>query len=284
MRPSKFFLIKSIVLGFCVFLLSPPLLSAAGATIIMHGWHISSSTEEPAWTAAMQNTIDDEWLESEGRLGVITVTGTPGNLTATCSSWDLDLSNSTHGEIVIRVDWHQVADHLTIGVTAQEVAAVIAPKLYQAQGSIPAPAELPIHLIGHSRGGEMICEIARLLGEQGIEVDQLSPLDPHPLTSSDPQPTPPLPAIIDTPVALYENVLFVDNYRQNISDPEGEYIPGAFNRLWTSLIHGYHDNFVPGGGSRRRKNRFLSPPPAKSSRPLPTPISWWAFYFRRRRK
>jgi len=246
MKQERLSLSPFIILGYCiVFFLSSAWLQAAGTTIIMHGWHVSSSTEEPAWTAAMQQAIDDQWLDSEGRLGVITVTGTTGNLVVSCDPWDLDLSNSTHGEIVIRVDWHQVADHLTSGVSAQEVAAAIAPRLYQPQGDTPALVELPMHLIGHSRGGGMICEIARLLGEQGIEVDQLSPLDPHPLTSSDPQPAQPLPPVIDTPVAIYENVLFVDNYWQNISYPEGEYVPGAFNRLWTSLPGGYHNSSIP---------------------------------------
>ncbi len=75
-------------------------------------------------------------------------------------------------------------------------------------------------------------------------MDHLTPLDPHPLTTtgSDPQPLPPLPAIIDTPVAVYENVLFADSYWQNITYPEGEYVSGAYNRLWTSIPGGYHNH------------------------------------------
>jgi len=100
-------------------------------------------------------------------------------------------------------------------------------------------SELPIHLIGHSRGGGMIFEIARLLGLQGIEVEQVTALDPHPLTAADPQPI--TGNIMDTPIKLYENILFVDNYYQNIAAPKGQYLTGAYNRLWTSMPGGYHN-------------------------------------------
>ena len=216
--------------------------SAAGVTILIHGWH--SSGDVPWWTGAMQSAIAAQHLGDEENFGTITVTGTAGNLVATCDPWNVNLGSSSSGEIVITVDWHAVSDHIVWGVAAQEVAAVVVTKIYEAQGVDLALAELPIHLIGHSRGGGMVCEIARLLGEQGIEVDHLTPLDPHPLRAVpfDPQPTPPLPAIVDTPVAVYENVLFADSYWQNITYPEGENVTGAYNRLWTSIPGGYHNH------------------------------------------
>lgn len=222
-------------------MLASGIVSAAGVTILIHGWHISSTV--PWWTGGMQAAIGTQRLGGEQNFATLTVTGTTGNLAANWTAWNVDLSNSDRGEIVVKVDWNAVSDHLVSGVTAQEVAAVVAPKIYEEpQPGEPALAELPIHLVGHSRGGGMVCEIARLLGEQGIDVDHLTPLDPHPLTSADPQPIPPLPAIIDTPVSVYENVLFADCYWQNISYPEGEPVAGAYNRHWTSLPGGYHDN------------------------------------------
>jgi uncharacterized repeat protein (TIGR01451 family) len=218
-----------------------PLL-AAGVTIVTHGWNPVAGSGEPAWTGAMQAAISDNYLGGEEHFGTITITGVHGNLTATCSPWNVALASSTNGEIVIRVDWSAVADHFTSGVPAQEVAAAIAPKIYQGQGGAPPLAELPIHLVGHSRGGGMVCEIARLLGLQGVEVDQLTPLDPHPLTVADPQPVIP---VVDTPVALYENVLFADSYWQDVDFPEGEYVTGAYNRLWSSLPGGYHNHPNP---------------------------------------
>jgi len=46
------------------------------------------------------------------------------------------------------------------------VAAVLATLIFQSQNSQPALSELPIHLIGHRRGGGKVFEIAHLLGLQ----------------------------------------------------------------------------------------------------------------------
>jgi Leucine-rich repeat (LRR) protein len=208
----------------------------AGVTIIVHGWNPDGS--QPAW---MQNMADAIIARSggAGKIGTITVSGSLGSLTATCSNWNFDLATQTSGEIVVLVNWTAVSNHLTMKVPAQDVAAVITPKIYQTQGSQPPLSELPVHLIGHSRGGGMVFEIARLLGLQGVEVEQVTALDPHPLTAADPQPI--TGNIIDTPIKLYENILFVDNYYQNIATPKGQYLTGAYNRLWTSLPGGYHN-------------------------------------------
>jgi hypothetical protein len=213
----------------------------AGVTIIVHGWNPNGN--QPAWMTPMANAIITR-SGGVGQVGTITVTGTVGNLTATCSNWNFNLASATSGEIVIIVNWTAVSNHLTTGVTAQSVAAVIAPKIYQGQNGQPALSELPIHLIGHSRGGGMVFEIARLLGLQGIEVEHVTALDPHPLTVSDPQGVaPPIGPgqTIDTPIQIYENILFADNYYQNITYPTGQYLTGAYNRLWTYLPGGYHN-------------------------------------------
>ena len=85
-------------------------------------------------------------------------------------------------------------------------------------------AELPIHLIGHSRGGSLVYALAGLLGEKGVWVDQVTTLDPHPLI---------IPGDLGNPDCgggpydsiplVYENILFADNYYQangnSIFDP-----------------------------------------------------------------
>lgn len=214
----------------------------AGVTVIIHGWNVAAG--EPTWTEAMQDAIIAE-LGGAAAKAKITVTGSKDNLTATCNPWDLNLDAAASGEVVVRVDWTAVANHLTTGVPAQDVAAAILPKLTQSQNGEPALARLPIHLIGHSRGGGMVHELARLLGEAGVEVEQVTALDPHPLTAADPQglPAPLGPGnTIDTPVAVRENVLFTESYWQGIDYPEGQYVPGAYNREWTSLPGGYHEH------------------------------------------
>jgi len=211
--------------------------SGAGVTIITHGWN--PDEEQPVWMDSLANAILSR-TQGIGAIGKITVTGSAGNLTATCSDWDFNLTTTTSGEIVILLDWTAVADHLTTSVTAQEVAAAVVPKIYQSQEGQPALSELPIHLIGHSRGGGMVFEIGRLLGLQGLEVEEITALDPHPLTEDDPQPLLGS-SVIDTPCNVYENVLFAEVFYQDIEYPEGEYVTGAFNRLWTNLPGGYHN-------------------------------------------
>ncbi|MCX6879950.1 MAG: SBBP repeat-containing protein [Verrucomicrobia bacterium] len=218
-------------------------ISGNGVTIITHGWNPVSSA--PTWLASMRDDIAAGYLGNERNYATITVTKPAGSLVVTTSPWDFDLSAGVTGQILVVLDWSAVANHLTSGVTAQAVAAAVVDKIVTDQNGKQPLAELPIHLIGHSRGGGMVLELARLLGERGVVVDQVTPLDPHPLTASDPQPLFPLPAIIDTPAAIYQNVVFSDVYYQNNETPTGQYVTGAYNRQWGNMAGGYHDNPTP---------------------------------------
>jgi len=214
---------------------------ADGVTVITHGWNPDLSGT-PVWLDSLRNAVSENYLGNEQNYGKITVTKSGDALVATCNPWNFDLTAGSTGEILIILDWSAVADHLAGGPPAQDVAGVIIDKIVSSQNSKVPLAELPIHLIGHSRGGGMVCEIARRLGEKGIIVDHVTPLDPHPLTSSDPQP---IPNIIDTPTAIYENVVFADTYLQNTEYPTGESISGAYNRTWGTMSGGYYDNGSP---------------------------------------
>lgn len=217
---------------------------ADGVTIITHGANPSGAAS-PTWMASMRDAIATNFLEGAQGYGTITVTGSVASLVANCSPWNVNLSAGSNSEIIVVLDWTAVASHSTTGVNAQSVAAAVVDKIVTGQNGQRPLAELPIHLIGHSRGGGLVCELARLLGERGVVVDHLTPLDPHPLTTSDPlQPSTP---VIDTPVAIYQNVVFADVYIQTNSYPTGQYIPGGYNRLWGAggLIGGYHNNTWP---------------------------------------
>lgn len=222
-----------------------PLSYGDGVTIITHGYNPSVSGT-PAWLASMRDAINSNFLGGATNTGTITVSGSVGSLVATCSPWNVDLASGSNGDIIILLDWSAVADHLTSHVTAQSVAAAVVDKIVTGQNGKRALAELPIHLIGHSRGGGLVCELARLLGERGVVVDHLTPLDPHPLTAGDTQPVLPPTPIIDTPAAIYQNVVFADVYYQTASSPVGQYVTGAYNRRWTTaLAGGYHNNTPP---------------------------------------
>jgi hypothetical protein len=170
-----------------------------------------------------------------------------------------DPTETESGEIIIKLDWSPLAGTLSgVDYSTADVAPFVANAL-MAGGFIPelgghALAELPIHLIGHSRGGSLLCEVARLLGENGIWVEQLTTLDPHPLNNDYDDSI--LTSIVDAPAVLYSNVLFADNYYQmNNSffgiDPSGQFVPGAYNRFLPTSSGGY------GGFSPQHSNVHL---------------------------
>ena len=139
---------------------------------------------------------------------------------------------SPTGELFIKLDWSDGAGFFgrdSPEVAAIAVAALTDPSLIPETGGRPL-AELPLHLVGHSRGGSVVTEMAREFGERGIWVDQVTTLDPH-------------PAFGDADIKVWENVLYADNYWQDEGDglftPNGEHVPGAYNRYLTQFSGGY---------------------------------------------
>jgi hypothetical protein len=85
-----------------------------------------------------------------------------------------------------------------------------------------------------------VCELSRQLGTNGVWVDHLTTLDPHPLND----PAFPLDrflySAVDAPAKSYENVLFHDNYWQNAAfGVTGLPVAGAYVRKLTSFTGGY---------------------------------------------
>jgi hypothetical protein len=148
-----------------------------------------------------------------------------------------DLFDSNNGEIIIKLNWHDFATIDSFLTSSTDIASWFTPVLL-ATNAIPELRghpliEFPIHLVGHSRGGSVVSEISRLLGAQGVWVDHMTFLDPHPLA---------IP-YGDAPVQAYSSVLFADDYWQDIDlITTGEPVAGAYNRQLTSLGGGYDDN------------------------------------------
>ena len=97
------------------------------------------------------------------------------------------LANDPFAEIVIKLDWSDLAGVLEQLDTAS-IASLVVPRLVQtsyiSELNGRALSELPLHLIGHSRGGSLVCEMSKLLGMQGVWVDQVTTLDPHPANNN----------------------------------------------------------------------------------------------------
>jgi hypothetical protein len=209
-----------------------------GVTLITHGFGGSAGD----WVTAMGNLIAQQSgpLASQPRyLMTATDTGTnTGPITVNAARLSGAPAPADWGsrEIIVLLDWSALAGSFPFGGhhrTTAEVADAVAAKLLAAN-SIPdlaTPlAQLPMHLLGHSRGASLVSELARGLGQRGVWVDQLSYFDPHPVDGVNE----PLGFnFSDAPMHVYDNVIFADNYWRTDGassfDFTGEAVNGAYN-------------------------------------------------------
>ncbi len=199
-------------------------LPAAGVTLITHGNGGTTS----GWVTGMANALS---ARLGGNLPIyrIDVTSTGGGLTNTITKvGGGNPLSSPAGELILMLDWGPVSSG---GTNTFQVANVVAPLFWQtnliAELDGHPLADFPIHLVGHSRGGSLVCEVSRKLGERGIWVDHVTNLDTYPVSG-------------DAPAASYENVLFSESYYQKINAfIKGDPVPGSFARKQTEADGGY---------------------------------------------
>jgi len=208
----------------------------AGVTIITHG--LNSDADD--WVLAMAQRLPLHPSFPGTNFSCFEVTVAPNFTLSANRIGGLSPFTTDSGEIIIKLDWGQLANN---DFSTYQVATAVLPALLQTN-FIPgllahALAEFPLHLVGHSRGGSLVCELSRLLGTNGIWVDHLTTLDPHPL-NNDGFNDAPLYTVVDASARTYENVLFHDNYFQIIDFfIYGESVRGAYVRQLTSLSGGY---------------------------------------------
>ena len=215
-----------------------------GVTLITHGF----GNNNWGWVTSMANEVVYE-ISSRFRCDVMDVAGIKltvnSDLTVT-PTWlnQTDLSTSKCSETVVLLDWSAVAG-LPFSSTV-DVATAVAPCLYERlsdfglTGMTTPLADGPIQLIGHSRGGSLVGELAKDLGQKGIWVDQVTTLDPHPWS----------PLASDAPMTAWNNVVFWDNYWEDTFPyPHGESISGTYNNYLnfpSGGSVGYPDGFDGG--------------------------------------
>lgn len=208
--------------------LPAPQARGGGVTLITHGFN----SDITSWILPMASRFPGHpgFPGTDLTCYEIEITASGGGFAATATRLDgpaPDASDS--GEIVVKLDWSSID---TGQATTGEVAAAAASALLST-GLIPENdgrplAELPIHLIGHSRGASVVSEISRELGKRGVWVDHLTLLDPVPISG-------------DAPVVVWENVLYADNFYQRLNalpfglDPMGNAITGTYNRKLLNL-------------------------------------------------
>lgn len=222
----------------------------AGVTLLTHGFNANASD----WVTSMGNAVS-RYAESGVTNFTIYKIFFEQNAQGQYEPRQQKLQggdplNADSGEIIILLDWSQLAGTLfpnpqvlysTTNVAPSIASALTAPDFITDLAG-RALVELPLHFIGHSRGGSLIYEISKLLGQQGIWVDHITTLDPHPLNNDFDDSF--VTSVVDAPAVPYVNVLFADNYYQvNASflgsDPSGQYVRGAYNRLLDVRVGGY---------------------------------------------
>ena len=209
----------------------------AGVTIVTHGFN--SGVDD--WVTAMGNAVAAQsgTLATQPRYKMtVTDEGASGG-PLTVGSTRLGPAPAQWGssEIVVLLDWSDVAGTLPPDGTQRSTADVGSAVADALLGTVAFPdlstplAQLPLHLIGHSRGAGLVSEIARGLGQRGVWVDQLTYLDPHPVDGVND-----LGYDFDDPaMRVYENVRYAEDYwRQdtnpfNFFDFDGEAVNGAYN-------------------------------------------------------
>ncbi|MGC4033398.1 MAG: calcium-binding protein [Tepidisphaeraceae bacterium] len=208
----------------------------AGVTLLTHGYN----GDVNGWVATAAADIQ---ARAGGRNAASIYTmsvaeNSNGRLTVTAFTADanqIDYRNTTAGELIVKLDWSTVSDG---DYTTQAVAQVVSDYMLAAHGTVPAMAELPLQLIGHSRGASLVSALSQDLGEAGVWVDQVTYLDPHPVDGVDDF----FGANFgDQKMAVYENTVFADDYwrtdgNPNNSDFDGERVTGAYNGDLNSTV------------------------------------------------
>jgi hypothetical protein len=223
-------ILGALAVAFC----STGSVRAGGVTVITHGFN---------------SNVTDWIIPMAGKVG-----GYPGFPGATYSCYEISITRNgsgqyvaaatliggiaplltDSGEIVVKLDWSTLSGlggPPTTTIAQAAVDALFSTNLIPEMGGRPL-AELPLHFVGHSRGGSVITEMARLLGAQGVWVDQVTTLDPRPVSQFG-----------DAAVTSWTNVLFADNFWQTMGDgiivPNGQSVFGAYNRKLLNLSGGY---------------------------------------------
>jgi hypothetical protein len=205
----------------------------AGITLVTHGLQLDSAF--PQWVDRMAEDVakrvDPQGASTWANVSHYAMRVTSGPTVSSFTRTDGPApSASSTGEIVISLDWSAVSN--LGGPSTGAVAQVVANALFAAGLSMGFGGELlelPIHLIGHSRGGSLITALAQDLAARGAWVDQLSPLDPVPTGS-------------DTAMNVPDNVAFADNYYQTAYFIHGNAVAGAHNTGPLSLPGGSNDH------------------------------------------
>jgi formylglycine-generating enzyme len=196
----------------------------SGLTLITHGFQASGNF--PGWVTEMAREITNR---IEVALPIYRVRYDHGLRIVFLEGGAASINTAIAGGAIILLDWAEVSNEPT---PTHHVADRFVTYLFGQSHNGLNLAELPIHLIGHSRGGSLISRLAYVLAANGILVDQMTTLDPHPVTWDNGLNE------NDWEVTAYINTVFADNYYRTGAFPAGRQVPGAFNDNLSNTIDG----------------------------------------------
>jgi hypothetical protein len=198
---------------------------AAGVTLITHGQQFGGGN--PGWLDDMASAIAARNGPATTiiHVEVDVVNGSLGIAQLVVQSGTLPTPSSTNAEVILKLFWGNVAggSYSATEIANQAVPLLLLP-IDWGGGVVTSPfAEMPVHLVGHSRGASVIAQISKQLAAQGIWVDQLTTLDPFPVS-----------LFGDPAVSIFDNVIFSDSCRQGLSFPEGVSLTGTTTQVLDS--------------------------------------------------
>lgn len=237
--------IQKIILAYLL-LLVPLKLIGGNVTIITHGFNnVGTMTNGWLWNLAKQIGAYEKRKVEYGGNDLKTfyqVQIINDQFKSKLMDFGTSFKNNPSGDIIIVLDWNPYSSSPlspTVASTS-EIAPFIARLLLQdgAFEGINGPlTQFPIHLIGHSRGGSLVCEIGRALGEYGIYTHQITTLDPHPLNNDGFGSLLELifaGSVVDgsAKLGISKSAVFADNYYNEFNNiyPNGTFVDGAANR------------------------------------------------------
>ncbi|MGH7971364.1 MAG: MBG domain-containing protein, partial [Limisphaerales bacterium] len=152
---------------------------AFGLTIITHGWDLDPSPTLSGWVSAMGRAINGRM---SGYVPVLTLrivrSGNSAQLAAPLPDGSGVISR---GAGILLVDWSDAAGGACFTTTPPIPTWVVADLIFDFLGQNQRLLMLPLHLVGHSRGGSVMSRLAYDLAANGIWVDHMTLLDPKPL-------------------------------------------------------------------------------------------------------
>ncbi|MDG6006614.1 MAG: hypothetical protein E3K29_12385 [Candidatus Brocadia sp.] len=208
---------------------SPPF----GLTIITHGYQLAGNlTKIPSWVDEMAEAIANRFGGSN-TMPIYTmkiIKDGSGQIIAEDPKVTSASDFKSAGGAIIKIDWTDLSCIDTCIETAS--TTLVGDAIFTKLGTDLSGAwlQVPIHLIGHSRGASVNSRLAYDLGAHGIWVDHFTTLDPQPVTSFG-----------DFKVKAWKNVLFADNnYRRKDTSapPYGEHVAGTYERKLNGIVKG----------------------------------------------